>query len=280
MDVDGSNQTNLTDDPHSDFDPVVSPDGKKIAFTSDRDDIYGIYIMNADGSDVKRVIPREMRGSSPAFSPDGEKIVFSSVDTSGIINTDIFIINVDGTGLKRLTKTENADERNPRFHPDGETVIYSLNALTEDGYIGEIFTMNEDGSCQERLTYGEEIELSPGDVQRIGSGYPVYFPNAQRIAFWSSDLYEDGIYIMDADATDRERLTWDGCYSAVSPDRTKIAYDPGYLRTREIYLINIDGTGNTRLTVNTVPDSNPSFGPMLIDGRLLDYYGHWHDIEQ
>jgi TolB protein len=277
-DWDGSNQVNLTNHPASDWEPVVSPDGKKIAFTSDRDEVYGIYIMDTAGSGVKRLTPSNMRGSSAAFSPDGGKIAFTSVDNSG--KTDIFTINVDGTGLYRLTKTDDADEIKPRYHPDGETIIYSVSAWIADEYICEIFTMNKDGSGQERFTYGEKIELSPGDVQRIGSAYPIYFPDAERIAFWSSDLYEDGIYVMNADGIGRERLTHDGSYPAVSPDGTKIAYDPGYLRTREIYLINVDGTGETRLTVNSVPDSEPSFAPMLVDGRLLDYYGHWHEIEE
>ena len=77
MNVDGSNQTNLTNHSDCDMDPQLSPDGSKILFVR-RVDVYKyqIYIMNADGSNKQNLSRNDERDGQPQFSPDGSKIVF------------------------------------------------------------------------------------------------------------------------------------------------------------------------------------------------------------
>jgi len=128
INVDGTERVNLTNHPAVDFDPAWSPDGTEIAFASNRnmDNIYSndpirdlsfeIYIMNSDGTNVKRLTysekkqttnqqsgPNSVRNTAPAWSPDGTKIAFSSsFHDAGDID-EIYVMNSDGTGLINLT---------------------------------------------------------------------------------------------------------------------------------------------------------------------------------
>src|SRR6266851_4837885 len=75
---DGSGAKDLTDDKADNGFPAWSPDGKKIAFASDRDGTMNIYVMDADGSNAKNITNDPSYDADPAWSPDGKKIVFTS----------------------------------------------------------------------------------------------------------------------------------------------------------------------------------------------------------
>ena len=106
MNADGSGQTRLTDNPGSDSDPSWSPDGQRIAFSSDRDGNGDIYVMNTDGSDVTRLTDNPGFDSDPSWSPDGRRIAFSSYRGR---DADIFVMNADGSGVKRLVDSPATD---------------------------------------------------------------------------------------------------------------------------------------------------------------------------
>ena len=78
MDADGSNVVRLTTSPALDRFPIFSPDGTKIAFTSNRDGNTEIYVMNADGTDQTRITNRPGGDSQPNWSPDGTRIAWRS----------------------------------------------------------------------------------------------------------------------------------------------------------------------------------------------------------
>lgn len=118
IDVASGVEQRLTTHPTPDFNARWSPDGMQIAFLSYRepDGAQRLYLMNADGSDVRSVT--DMNAASPDWSPDGTQFVFvSGVDEGGQYpNPEIFIVNVDGTGLQRLTDNPEVDS-NPAWRP-------------------------------------------------------------------------------------------------------------------------------------------------------------------
>jgi len=100
--------------------PSYSPDGKRIAFCSSRDGEFDLYVMNSDGSEVKRVIKLEGMQLRPCWSPDGKRLAFTW-NREG--NYDIYAINLDGTGLVRLTDNPERDDYST-WHPNGNSVVF------------------------------------------------------------------------------------------------------------------------------------------------------------
>lgn len=147
--TDGTGITDIT--PNSTMDhrfAVFSPDGSKIAFAGydPTSILWGIWIMNADGSGLQNVISDTNYDafSLPlTFSPDGAEIYYSgtTIDPS---TSDIYAINIDGTNLRQLTNT--GVDWYPRF--DGSTLVF--NSLRDGN--AEIYAMNPDGSSVRRLT--------------------------------------------------------------------------------------------------------------------------------
>jgi Tol biopolymer transport system component len=153
MNVDGTNQINLINDPPGDgpFDtePDWSPDGTRIAFQSDRtlpgDGFqYGIFTIAPDGQGLKR-LTAGFFDMSPDWSPDGSKIVF----TRGSLGegTEIYVMNADGTGAVRLTDN-TVREENPVWSPDGRKIVFGRESPV--GHNG-LWTMNSDGSGERQV---------------------------------------------------------------------------------------------------------------------------------
>ena len=114
MNADGSGQTRLTYNEGWDGAPSWSPDGRRIAFQSDRDGGDSeIYVMNADGSGVRRLTDNDARDSAPSWSPDGRRIAFHSSRDG---NYEIYVMNADGSGQTRLTDNE-AYDYSPSWSP-------------------------------------------------------------------------------------------------------------------------------------------------------------------
>jgi Tol biopolymer transport system component len=139
-----------------DKEPVWSPDGKRIAFirlnsTADPRGQQAIFVMNADGSGVRRVTPWAMKaGDHPDWSPDGKWIIFRSPEPGGLAGTDLFRVHPDGTGLQRLTNTgPNIEMLSASYSPDGKSIVY---ASTGRGGLPDLFSMSRDGKAVRPIT--------------------------------------------------------------------------------------------------------------------------------
>jgi TolB protein len=120
----------------------VSPDGKYIAFVSDKGGSPQIYTVRREGSDVRRITFKGSYNTSPSWSPKGDRIVFAGRQGTN----QIFIVNPDGTGLTQLTTRGNNEV--PSFSPDGRYITFSSD---RDGVKG-IYIMRANGESQKRIT--------------------------------------------------------------------------------------------------------------------------------
>ena len=232
----------------------------RIAFASDRDGDFEIYVMNADGSGVTRLTDNDASDTFPRWSPDGQRIAFHS-DRDG--NWEIYVMNPDGSGVTRLTNNE-ASDAGPSWSPDGQRIAFISN---RDGNF-EIYVMNADGSGVTRLTDNDALDSTPS-----------WSPDGQRIAFHSDRDGDSEIYVMNPDGSGVTRLTNNDASDAVpswSPDGRRIAFHSTRDGDNEIYVINADGSGVTRLTNNDAIDAYPSWSP---DGQRIaftsDRDGNW-----
>jgi len=117
MNTDGSDTVKIKDDPngnYSDYDPVISPDGTKLLFSSPRTYNDEIYIMDVEGLLSTNLTNTEGWDGRPCFSPDGSKIAFSSDRDGNGVTTDIYIMNSDGKNIVQLTKNAG-NNYYPRF---------------------------------------------------------------------------------------------------------------------------------------------------------------------
>lgn len=152
MNFDGELVTKITNGPRGamNVEPAASPDGSKIAFSSDRSSNPMIFVMNADGSDPRRVTFAGKYNATPAWSPDGKKLAFAGW-TSG--NFDVFVMNADGTDIIRITSATRsngkpANNEDPHFSPDGRFLVYTSNRTGRS----QIYISNIDGTEERRIT--------------------------------------------------------------------------------------------------------------------------------
>lgn len=127
-----------------DVDPAWSPDGKQIAFVSDRSGRPMVYKMDASGANVQRLTYAGHYNATPTWSPIGNKIAFAGWDAGKF---DIFIMNPDGSSIERLTKNMGNNE-DPDFAPDGYFLVYSSNRKGKKN----LYITNVDNTVHRQIT--------------------------------------------------------------------------------------------------------------------------------
>jgi Tol biopolymer transport system component len=193
--------------------PAWSPDGGQIAFHSDRNGNFDIYIMNADGSDIQQVTSSNAMDGYPTWSPDGGQIAFQSQRDG---NWEIYLINTDGTGATRLTQ-DTAEDTDPDWSPGGDKIVFQSD---RDGDL-EIYTMGVDGQAVTQLT-----------ENAIPDQFPAWSPDGQQIAFSSviNDNFE--IIVMDKDGSEWVQVTDDPVDNPYE-DTYPTWSNPGFTLTEE-----------------------------------------------
>jgi len=189
--ADGSNTKRLTNNNFYDAEATVSPDGKKIVYTSNKTGDLELYVMDIDGSNEVQVTSGMGYDGGAFFSPDGTKIIFRSsrprtkeeikeykdLLAEGLVQPtemELYICNADGSDLRQLTDLGNANW-SPFFHPSGEKIIFSSNHESERGFPFNLYMINIDGTGLERITHGETFDA-----------FPVFSNDGKKLAFSSN----------------------------------------------------------------------------------------------
>ena len=214
VNIDGSGLIKLTDDLERDSYPSWSPDGKRILFSSRRDDRWQMYIMDADGGNQVRIT--KIDGFDPDLSPDGKKIAFVA---SGLV-CSIWIMNADGSNP---TAVIGAIGRCPRWSPDGKEIVFQALYTHQDPdgnpyYAWEILVAHiREGDLPRIVKLTNENPLNPYNMThiKIGKGYqghqnPSWSSDGKKI-FFNLALHDDiQIYVMNADGSNHVKLTEKG----------------------------------------------------------------------
>jgi TolB protein len=142
----GEIRARLTDNRAEDVDPVWSPSGNQLAFVSDRSGGPQIYVMNADGSDQRRVTFAGTYNTTPDWAPDGRRIAFTGRDSHN--HFDVFIVDLASSYIERVTQ-DQGDNEHPTFSPNGQYLIFSS---TREGGAARLWISTVDGNFQRLLT--------------------------------------------------------------------------------------------------------------------------------
>jgi Tol biopolymer transport system component len=246
MNEDGTEPTRLTNHARIDAFPAQSPNGGKIAFTSNRASLFNfdVYTMNADGSNVTQLTTGSKADGGASWSPDGTKLVFTSKRDG---NLEIYVMNADGTGQTQVTNNSAADF-SPKWSPDGGQIAFTS---MRDGGNFEIYVMNADGTGQTRVTNHAAID---GSADWSPGGTIVF--NSNRDGNFE-------IYSMGADGTNVMRLTNHPAVDAEpasSPDgRIVFTSNRDGIFNSEIYSMGADGSNVMRLTNHAALDASPAW---------------------
>ena len=312
MDADGGNQIRLTRNNATDLTATWSPDGNLIAFASNRDtgppyNPYNldIYLMNVDGSNVRRIVDDLEYDVGPQWSPDGREIVFLSGRKG---NFDVFKMNADGTNQRNLTPDYDKADGAPIWSLDGNNIAFTRRI---DGK-NQVFIMDPDGANLKRVTNNGANNDLPGwspdgaklvfqtDVDGNWEIYttsvdgdlvqltddaaddlaPDWSPDGNKIVFSSNRNGKQHIYVMNADGSSLAQITnspAEDTEPVWAPDGKRIAFTSQRDGNEEIYVMNADGSDPRRLTNDPRTDNQPRWS---VDGRILftSYRGGQSDI--
>ena len=219
--------------------PDWSPDGQKIVYENERGQSIGV--MNADGSDITVLISIAnwwQDYTRPAWSPDGQRIALASYD--GDLNSyecgDIYVMNADGTDLKRLTSHHGCEDY-PSWSPDGRKIIYSR--WIADDASGQIRLMDANGT--------NDVVLAQSSEALNG---PKFSPDGNRIVYYfrpGGPGNPGEIYVMNADGSNPVRLG-QGAYPTWSPDGRRIAFTCRPIEQSNLCIMNADGSDVVNIT--------------------------------
>ncbi|HLJ55501.1 MAG TPA: hypothetical protein VKT77_10720 [Chthonomonadaceae bacterium] len=188
---------------------VVSPDGARIVFTSDRGGDLDIWVMNSDGTSPKQLTHTLGYDGGPWWSPDGTKICYRAyhpetpeeiADYKALLKQhlirpttlDLYVMDADGSHGRRITddRRENIASFAPSWTPDGKSLVFASNRADPQRRKFEVYKIGLDGSGLERITYGDQFD-----------GFPTFSPNGKQLV-WASNRngkqpHETNLFIAD-----------------------------------------------------------------------------------
>lgn len=246
-DWDGRRPLRITNDPASDVDPDVSPNGRDIVFTSNRAGNNDIYIVGSAGGTAVNLTNSPANDGWARWAPDGEHIVFHS-NRDG--NFELYVMNRDGSGLTCLTSYPGIDQF-PDWSPDGREIAFRRDV---DIYV---------------------LDVTNGQTRRLTDAPPLnqmaaWSPSGTQLAFMSMREGYISVFVMNADGSGPRHLTpknagdADSDWVSRAPAWSSTGRQIYFMSSRpstgldvELFVMNADGSGQTRITNTIGMDGSP-----------------------
>jgi TolB protein len=205
-DLDGKIIKQLTHSKGYDAEGTLSPDGKKMIYTSDKDGDIDLYIMDLETGNEKRITNTLGYDGGAWFSPDGTKIIwrasrpktevevkeYKDLLAENLVaptNMEVFVANTDGSNVHQVTHFGQANWA-PAFFPDSKRIIFASNQEYKRGFPFNIYSINEDGTNLQKITH-----------EKIFDAFPMFSPDGQRLIFCSNrnngGTHDTNIFIAD-----------------------------------------------------------------------------------
>lgn len=253
--------------------PELLGGGGRIAFSSDRGEGFQLQIwtMNPDGSEPRQLTFGPGDKVNPAWSPDGRRLLYSAPggeDQFGNdLGMDIYVINVDGSGIQNLTQSQG-DDTEPDWSPDGSRIIFTSDRINN---LRQIFIV--DIACEEPPTscqfQNEPFNFSQGYAVEYSASWS---PDGSSIAVTTSINNARGrIFIRSAGGGEPSRLDRSDTIIGAdhldwSPDGQVIAFTWLQPTLNEIYFVPVDDPGRREKLTNSAGNKFPEFSP---DGNWI-----------
>jgi len=190
-DLDGNIVKQLTTAKGYDAEATLSPDGKQMLYTSDKDGDIDLYIMNLETGAEKRITNMLGYDGGAWFSPDGTKLIWraSRPKTEAAIkeykdllkenlvaptNMEVWVANADGSNARQVTSYGQANWA-PAYMPDSKRIIFASNHEYTRGFPFNLYTINEDGSNLQKISRDKGFDA-----------FPMFSPNGKKIVFCSN----------------------------------------------------------------------------------------------
>ncbi|HXV76250.1 MAG TPA: Tol-Pal system beta propeller repeat protein TolB [Candidatus Polarisedimenticolaceae bacterium] len=222
----------------------------RISFVSTHGDDKEVYLMDYDGSRIRRLTTTNTINLTPAWSPDGNELAYVSWRGR---QPAVYVMSSDGK-LGELGIVASELSSAPDWSPDGRRLVYSADV---EGNV-ELFVLDRLSGRNTRLTRHAAIETSPA-----------YSPNGREIAFTSDRAGVPQIYLMDAEGVNVRRVSWTGDYNdsaAWSPSGDRLAYASRVDGFFQIVVLDLSTEQVTPLTAARAHNENPRWSP---DGRHI-----------
>ena len=190
-DLKGNIVKQLTNSKGYDAEATISPDGKTMLYTSDKDGDIDLYMMDLETGSEKRITNTLGYDGGAWFSPDGKKIIwrasrpktetevkeYKDLLAENLVaptNMEVFVANVDGSDVKQVTTFGQANWA-PYFMPDSKRIIFASNHEYKRGFPFNLYTINEDGTDLKKISHDNGFDA-----------FPMFSPDGKKLIFCSN----------------------------------------------------------------------------------------------
>jgi TolB protein len=235
MDYDGAGQTRITYNKYQDYMPAWSPDQRKIVYTSYKRANQDLVVVSPY-EQKNMVLASKGLNNSGAFSPDGKKVAICSTMDG---NSEIYVVDADGTHLRRLTINSAIDSA-PCWSPNGREIAFTSDRLGTG--MPQIYIMDAEGGNVRKVSFGGNYHDSPA-----------WSPDGERIAFVSRVENTFDLYILNLRTNRISKVTETKAHNETpswSPDGRHLVFSSDASGTIQIYSVDYDGANLRQLTTS------------------------------